>query len=155
MWYLLAILAAAIAWLIFRPLKQPKIAAKPVLASQYGWPPLGEYEFEVVGESFYQPVLKALHDTVAGTDEEPTGTAVLVPENDNPHDASAVRVTVQGLTIGYLSANDARSFRRRLVSKKIGLVATSCGVLITGGYMLRDGQQAHYGAQLDMKPFDD
>jgi hypothetical protein len=127
--------------------------APPVPVAAFAWPELGEYDFEVVGESNYQHALSALADT-PDPDEEKTGTAILVPEDSNPHDNKAVRVTVQGLTIGYLSREDARSYRRRLAAKKLGMVPASCGVLVTGGYVLKDGSRAHYGAQLDMKPFD-
>lgn len=122
----------------------------PVAA--FAWPARDEYEFEVVGESHYQPTLKALHSASGG--DSATGTAILVPEDTNPHDDKAVRVTVQGLTVGYLSRDDARSYRRRLAAKKLGMVPASCGIVITGGHQLKDGTTAHFGAELDMKPFD-
>lgn len=117
----------------------------------FAWPERGEYDFEVVGESYYQPALEALPDTF---EDGQTGIAVLVPEDDNPHDPKAVRVTVQGRTIGHLSREDARSYRRRLAGKKLGMVPASCGVMITGGYPLSDGTHAFYGAMLDIKPFE-
>lgn len=121
--------------------------------AEHAWPDLGEYDFEVVGESNYQHALSALAENTH-PDEEKTGIAILVPEDNNPYDNKAVRVIVQGLTIGYLSREDARSYRRRLASKKLGMIPASCGVLVTGGHVLNDGTRAHYGAQLDMKPFD-
>ncbi len=124
----------------------------PVAA--FAWPALNEYDFEVVGESNYQDVLKTLRGNLDDPAMDGIGTAILVPEDTNPHDNQAVKVTVQGFTIGYLSREDARSFRRRLAAKKLGMVPSSCGLLITGGYMLEDGSQAFFGAQLDMKPFD-
>lgn len=132
------------------PVKAGPTSTTPVAA--FSWPELGEYDFEVVGESNYQQALQALCDT-PDPDEEKIGTAILVPENDNPYDEKAVRVTVQGVTIGYLSREDARSYRRRLSAKKLGMVPASCGVLVTGGYILKDGSRAHFGAQLDLKPF--
>lgn len=132
--------------------KPPEPVPQPVAA--FHWPDLNEYDFEVVGESNYQMALKALRDTVTDPDEEATGLAILVPEDTNPYDDKAIKVTVQGLTLGYLSRDDARSYRRRLAAKKLGMVPASCGIKITGGYKLRDGTTASYGAQLDMKPFE-
>jgi hypothetical protein len=129
------------------------VSAPPLPVAAYAWPALDEYDFEVVGESNYQHILSALSET-ANPNDEKTGLAILVPEDTNPYDNKAVKVTMQGLTIGYLSREDARSYRRRLATKKLGMVAASCGVLITGGHMLKDGTRAHFGAQLDMKPFD-
>ena len=131
--------------------KPAATAAEPVAA--YAWPEIGDYDFEVVGESNYQHVLSALADTPNPNDDK-TGLAILVPEDTNPYDDKAVKVTVQGVTVGYLSREDARSYRRRLATKKLGMVPASCGVLITGGHKLADGTLAHFGAQLDMKPFD-
>jgi sRNA-binding protein len=40
--------------------------------------------------------------------------ADLVPEANNPHDANAVRVDIDGLTVGYLDREDAVAFRKQL-----------------------------------------
>lgn len=151
MWIALIAAITLVAWYLTRSKPETTIVP-PVPVALYAWPEIGEYDFEVVGESNYQHVLRALADT-PDPDEEKTGTAILVPEDSNPYDDKAVKVTVQGQTIGYLSREDARSYRRRLAAKKLGMVPASCGVLITGGHTLKDGSLAHYGAQLDMKPF--
>ncbi len=131
------------------PAQMPTV---PVAA--FAWPVLDEYDFEVVGESNYQPVIKALMGDPNDPAMDGRGTAILVPEDTNPHDNKAVKVTAQGYTIGYLSRDDARSFRRRLAAKKLGMVPSSCGMQITGGYSMDDGSQAYYGVVLDLKPFD-
>jgi len=156
MWIALLAVLAIVVWYLTRSSSSnatSPISLTPPIAL-HAWPERGEYDFEVVGESKYQHVLKALRDTVPDPNESVTGTAILVPEDSNPHDNKAVKVTVQGLTIGYLSREDARSYRRRLAAMKLGLVPASCGYVITGGYLLKDGSRAHFGAQLDMKPFD-
>jgi hypothetical protein len=78
----------------------------------------------------------------------------LIPEDTNPHDDKAVRVAMGGVTVGYLSREDARTYRRRLATKKLGMCVASCGAQIVGGYDLNDGTQAYYGVKLDIKPFD-
>lgn len=164
MWTVLLITLLIIVWFTIKstvnhdksraPKNSENTSAAPrIPVAAFGWPALGEYDFDVVGESNYQNVLSALSDTASPNDEK-TGLAILVPEDTNPFDNKAVKVTVQGLTIGYLSKEDARSYRRRLATKKLGMVPASCGVLITGGHMLKDETRAHFGAQLDIKPFD-
>ena len=134
---------------------RPALQMPPVPVAVFAWPELGDFDFEVVGESNYQLVLKALMDDCKDPRIDGRGTAILVPEDANPHDPKAVKVTVQGFTVGYLSREDARAYRRRLARKKLGMVPASCGLQITGGYPLKDGTIAHYGAVLDIKPFED
>ena len=111
-WLVVAAILAGLVWL----LKSGRSSNSPQApVAQYVWPPLGDYDFEVVGESHHQRVLKALRDSVSNPNQPATGTAILAPENDNPYDNKAVRVTVGGHTIGHLSRDDARSYRRRLV----------------------------------------
>ena len=118
------------------------------------WPTLEEFAFDIVGESNYQPTLKALRGDPDDPAMDGIGTALIVPENDNSYDNQAVKVMVQNLTIGYFAKEDARSFRKRLAAMKLGTSVTSCGVQITGGHTLRNGETAHFGARLDIKPFD-
>lgn len=118
------------------------------------WPSLGNFEFEVVGESNYQNAIRS----IAGDhgDNSPVGqyVAKLIPENNNKYDNLAVRVDLNDSTVGYLSKEDARSFRRRLNAKKLGEKVTTCDAEITGGYLMQDGKKAAYGVCLDLKPFE-
>lgn len=118
------------------------------------WPARDEYEFEVVGESFYQPALRALAGNHGSDAAHLVTTAVLVPDDRNPHDNKAVKVLIDGHHVGHLSRDDARSYRRRLAAKKQGMVAAQCGALVMGGFVARNGERASYGVRLDMKPFE-
>lgn len=131
-----------------RPAKKRQI---PVNA--YVWPELGCFDFDIVGESHYQNSLAA----IAG-EHEPKGpevmfTAYLTPEDDNRYDDKAVRVDADGMTIGYLDRDTARSFRRRLGAKKLTGQTTACKARLKGGHIMRDGNKASYGAALDLKEF--
>lgn len=152
-WLIFGIIVAVL-WGFFKGLRDiassSNTTQQPVAAPAFAWPSLDDFDFEVVGEGSYQPAIKALHAGLNGS----TITALLVPEDRNPHDDKAVMVSINGLTVGYLSRDDARSFRRRLGAKKLGTVVTSCGAQITGGHTLRNGDQAHFGVKLDIKPFD-
>lgn len=123
------------------------------------WPGIGDYDFQVVGESNYQNSIKHIANN-HGYDPESflsrTGMqlkAFLIPENDNPYDNKAIRVDIDDQTVGYLAKEDARSFRRRLASKKLAGQITTCSAIITGGHSV-NGKIMSYGCNLDIKPFD-
>lgn len=77
-----------------------------------------EYPFEIVGESHYQDTLKEIVEN--SDDPGPNWPfkgaqckvwAQLVFEDSNPYDPMAVRVDVEGHTVGYFSRADARRCR--------------------------------------------
>lgn len=108
------------------------------------------FDFPIVGESHYQEALARL----VSEGEHRFFTAALIPETDNPYDRSAVRVDINGMTVGHLSAENARSFRRRLASKKLGGQTTTCGAKIYGGGSSDTGKEKSFGVWLDLKPFE-
>jgi hypothetical protein len=102
----------------------------------------GHVDLDVVGEASYQDNLWR----VVGGRRSPTDRvrvdvhAVLVAEPDNPYDANAVSVWVQGLKVGYLSRDDARRYRPGLLAlenehrRPVALAGA-----IVGGGMRADG----------------
>lgn len=114
------------------PSKPPKPALPiPLSNSCYHWEPVDDW-FLVVGESHYQGALA----TLAGKPEKFENIkqyAAIIPDDKNPHDNKAVRIEIDDKTVGYLSRDEARSFRRRLSSKKLTGKITSCDCLIRGG----------------------
>jgi len=98
------------------------------------------YNTATVGESNYQPALRA----IAG---KRTGyvtlhlSAKLVLENDNPLDPNAVLVTIHGKTVGYLSRTKAIVYRASMPPK----IAT-CRAKVCGGGASRPS----YGVWLDL-----
>lgn len=119
----------------------------------YEWPSQGDFEFDVVGEANYQDSIKSIVGDHGDDTPSEIFKALIIPENDNKYDHQAVRIDVNSKTVGYLSREDARSFRRRLSSKKISIKITSCNAGFTGGYIKSDGIRASYGVRLDIKPF--
>jgi len=115
------------------------------------WHDNGNFDFEVVGESYYQAHLNALVASAYGEWVEVHHIATLLPEDNNPHDDKAVSVHINGKQVGYLSREDARSFRRRMSAKRI-TGPTTCPALIRGGGLINN-RPAPYGVRLDMKPF--
>lgn len=91
----------------------------------------------VVGESNYQPALKAAAGgrVVARDDFDAAvhAEAVLVPEPRNPYDVNAVRVQINGQKVGYLPREDAADYRPALDRLwQDGTLAT-CPARIMGG----------------------
>lgn len=119
----------------------------------FHWPSTGGFWFEVVGESNYQPALAAAAGGQPARGDGIEVTAALVPEDSNRFDPAAVAVQLDGETVGYLSRDDARSFRRRLGQKGLAGSITTCGAAIVGGGQRSDGSPLSYGIRLDLKPF--
>ena len=77
----------------------------------------GNEDLKVVGESHYQENLWRLVSPRRRGDQVRCAVqASLVAEDDNPYDANAVAVWVQGLKVGHLSRDDARRYRPGLLS---------------------------------------
>lgn len=114
----------------------------------------GEFDFEVVGESFYQGALDSICGGKCEDGHEKRVTATLRPEPNNLHDRNAVAVVVNGQKVAHLSREDARDFHRDM--KRLGLAGkeASCRAVITGGWARpRKGgriEEGHYGVELDL-----
>jgi hypothetical protein len=101
---------------------------------------------EVVGESFYQSNIAAIL-TDANYDHGRDSAnyackAKTVPDNNNPHDKNAVKVEINGKTVGHLSRDYAKAYR-----KAYGLKSIECNAIITGGFK-KHGEKASYGVKL-------
>jgi hypothetical protein len=101
----------------------------------------GSQVLEVVGESFHQPDLWRLAGARPGGDRVLEDIcAVLVAEDNNPHDADAVAVWIDGLQVGHLSRENAQLYRPGLLARQeaLGMRIALAGV-IAGGGMRSDG----------------
>ncbi len=67
----------------------------------------GDIRVDVVGESHYQPAIRAACNWKPGTDTLFHCMAELVPEPTNPYDRNAIKVTLDGECVGHLSRQDA------------------------------------------------
>jgi hypothetical protein len=69
--------------------------------------------FDVVGESYYQPALRKLRNgRHMATDND--FVADIVAEPDNPHDANACAVYIEGFKVGYLPRDAASDFQQQV-----------------------------------------
>jgi hypothetical protein len=113
----------------------------------------GDYFTDVVGESHYQPWIERVVGGRTGESAEHYTDADLVLEDANPHDPKAVRVDVHGGTVGYLSREDARAYRRWVTATHGRPMGATCPAVIVGGWDRGGGDRGHFGVKLDLPPF--
>jgi hypothetical protein len=75
--------------------------------------------------------------------------AVLRPEPTNPYDKNAVKVEVAGLTVGYLSREDAINYLKELADLGFRGKATTCRAKIVGGWS-NNRSTGSFGVKLDL-----
>jgi hypothetical protein len=112
------------------------------------WDGDGEFDCDIVGESFYQSALEQLAGGRSGESVEIECEAVLRPDNQNSHDANAVAVEIGGAVVGHLSRDSAAAYRRLLRTMGMDDEAIACDALIIGGWQRRGGS-GHFGVKLD------
>lgn len=110
----------------------------------------GSFGYDVVGESFYQPALDSICGGKTEDGHEHECSAVLVCENDNPHDSNAIAVLISGRKIGHLARSEAAAFRQLLRSHGIENLPVRCDALVVGGWRRGRGDEGHYGVKLDI-----
>jgi hypothetical protein len=128
------------------------------LTPQHHWPPPKNYEFEcsVIGESYYQHHLIQLAGEHGKQSACVDVVALLLPEPTNQYDKNAVRILIQGETVGFIPKEHCKTYLRRLTALKLSRTSpTTCDAQIMGGFIGKDGKRTSYGVVLNIKPFDD
>jgi hypothetical protein len=108
------------------------------------------FALPIVGESHYQDALEQICGPRTDEGEDRHVEAQLVLEDENPHDSMAVRVDINGTTVGYLSRDHARTYRRGLSKAGYGTANAYCQALIRGGWDRGEGDRGFYGVYLDL-----
>lgn len=145
---LLVVIAIA-AWLIWR--SQSSARTITTLGNIRG---AGSFACQVVGESHYQQNIERIAGPKTPGGVDCRRQAILVLDDDNPHDAKAVRICIDGLTVGHLSREMARSYRAQLKKQGLSTGHYTCEAVITGGWDRGSGDEGHYGVRLDMPVID-
>ena len=76
-------------------------------------PGSGQYDLEAIGESRRQKYLEALCGGHSRKGSKQEVLAKLHYENGNPSDKNAIRVVVNGGTVGYLPPENASLYRKK------------------------------------------
>ena len=109
----------------------------------------GSFSVDVVGESQYQDALATICGGYTPEGHNLEATAVLVLDDGNPYDNKAVRVEIEGRTVGHLSRANAREYRRELQKQGCPSLTLSCCALIVGGWDRGSGDRGYFGVNLD------
>lgn len=108
----------------------------------------GTYRVKAVGETGHQAPMALLTRTKSRSGKRKL-PATLVLDDHNPFDSQAVRVDIEGLTVGFLARADAQALRAnapRLVLQK-GCI--NCNAIIARVTGSGDGAQTYY-VRLDL-----
>jgi hypothetical protein len=110
----------------------------------------GHFDVDVIGESHYQDNLEAICGERNPDGEDRILDAVLVLDDANPYDPNAVRVDIEGQTVGYLSRDVAPHFREYMANLGHQSVSFQCQANIRGGWDRGGGDVGRYGVWLDL-----
>jgi hypothetical protein len=108
------------------------------------------YALDVVGESKYQPALEKICGGRTEDGHEKVVKATLIYEDNNPYDNKAVRVEIEGMTVGYLSRQNARKSRKKLEALGHPGITGTCSAMIVGGWDRGGGDTGYFGVKLDL-----
>ena len=114
----------------------------------------GTFSVDIVGESHYQDALEDICGGHLLEGHEKIVKAVLIHEDDNPYDNKAIRVDIQGKTVGYLSRENARTYRKKMKDAGYPSITATCSAKIVGGWDDGSGDMGHFGVKLDIPAAD-
>ena len=75
------------------------------------------YNYIITGVSFYQKALEKICGGRSGEGVEVLTEAKIIPYDDNPSDANAVRIEIESEIVGHLSRKDACKWRSKMISE--------------------------------------
>jgi len=113
------------------------------------------YSTKVVGESNYQDNIKTVIGFIDEGDQqvkEDELEASLILEDDNEYDrGNAVRVDMDGYTVGYLTRDDAKAYRRSLDQLRLTDAVGICKAVVNGKWN-DEVETLVFGVLLDLDP---
>ncbi len=110
----------------------------------------GGFDLEIVGESNYVKNLKKICGGYSKDGSHKKDKAELHYENNNSYDKQAIRVDINGKTVGYLTPEDARLYRKKI--KKTGHegITILCNAVIVGGKKIGLFDKTDFSVWLDL-----
>lgn len=109
----------------------------------------GRFDYEIVGESYYQAALDEICGGKCVEGHQIELPAALVPDPTNEHDPNAVKVVIRGKHVGFLARSEAAAYRKALSTAGRGAATAQTSAKIVGGW--DDGEdEGHYGVKLDI-----
>jgi HIRAN domain-containing protein len=114
----------------------------------------GNFNLEIVGESHHQRAFEEICGPRTEKGENRFVTATLILDNTNRYDNNAVRVEVEGKTVGYLSRSAASTFRTRLQNERVTAPNFTCKANIRGGWSRENQKSSMFSIYLDVCLYD-
>lgn len=105
------------------------------------------YTFDIVGEQSYQSNLKKIAGKKEAESKYVQVVANIISEPSNPYDKNAIKVEINGLIVGYINKNEAKTISGRKINKAIPAV-------INGGWK-DDESEGSYGVKLAIRSIND
>lgn len=111
----------------------------------------GAYAVEIVGDGSYLASFEKICGRRTADCLNRKTHAHLTLEDDNRFDRQAVRVSIEGLTVGYLPRAAARELRHAAVGVGLGgATVFECAAHIRGAWDAGRRKQGNYGVWLDL-----
>jgi hypothetical protein len=110
----------------------------------------GTFSIHIVGESHHQLALNQICGGKIYDGHNNILTAELIHEDDNPFDDKAIRIDIDGMTVGHFSRKIAREYRTRIAEAGYPGVTAFCKAKIVGGWKRGKNDEGHYGVRLDL-----
>lgn len=92
------------------------------------------FDFNIVGELSYQSALAEITGGPTPDGHQHTCKAILIIDDTNEKDKSAVRVEIEEKTVGYLSRKHAKEWRSAMTRAKLGKASVTVPAQIVGGW---------------------
>lgn len=128
--------------LIFLYLKKLGRATATSSATESG-ADVDRFSVQIVGESHYQNHLTILCGERSREGVNMVLRADVLPDSSNKFDHEAVRIDIDGLTVGYLARDAAPQWRRQFGSNPV-----QCDALIRGGWYRGPQDEGMFGVRL-------
>lgn len=146
---ILLLIGVPAAWVFYKKRRRPTSLPVDPMVRLRG---PGTYDIAIMGVSRYRSSLEKICGGRSREQGDKQVEAVLVLEDTNPHDNNAVRVDVQGNTVGYLSSDLAREYRQRLKEGGYLRIRGVCDAKITGMLDHGGGDRVRFSVRLDLPP---
>lgn len=137
------------------------VRAKPMTAPKeyFVWPKLNQFPVTISAVPYQQEIQQLAKENPFYSEEDADATnkrffqALLVPVNDNPYDDNVIRVDIGDHTVGYLSYDQARSFRQKLKDNQLSNQTTTCTAALIENDATKPeiGKTIRYGIKLDIE----
>ncbi len=121
--------------------------ANPLHNEEVSCTPTGTFDVIVVGVYFHQEALEKICRNKREEDIEMIMRAEIVPEEGNCYDSNAVRIEIEGETVGHLSRQNALKWRGKMISEGISGAVTCPAKIRWDRNTLAAGS---YGVWLDL-----